>query len=415
MRVIVLGAGIVGVTTAYELMRDGCEVTVVEELEAPAMFTSFANAGLVAPGHAYAWASPRAPKILLRSLVDDAQALRFRPSLDPSLWSWTLKFLRECTAERASLNTRRKVRLCRYAQDRLHKIVGREGLAYHGMTGGLLYLYRSEASFRAGVAKTGVLTKEGLDLKALSPAEAARLDPALADNTGKFAGAIYCPSDESGDAHVFTQELAERCRAGGVTFRFNTRVTGFRMGSNRVDAVRTDQGDIVGDAYVVALGVRAAALGRGLGLSLPIYPIKGYSMTLPIRDSAGAPTLGGVDEDNLVAYARFGDRLRLTAVAEFSGYDRSHRPKDFATMLRTARDLFPKAADYEHPSYWAGLRPMTPKGSPILGRAHQANVFLNVGHGHMGWTMAPGTARITADLIAARPPAIDLDGLTLQA
>jgi D-amino-acid dehydrogenase len=415
MRVIILGAGIVGVTTAYELMRDGCEVTVVEQLDAPAMFTSFANAGLVAPGHAYAWASPNAPKTLLRSLVDGSQALRFRPSLDPGLWSWTLKFLRECTAERAALNTRRKVRLCRYAQERLHDIVAREGLAYHGVTGGLLYLYRSQASFKAGVAKARVLKAEGLDLEAVSAGEAGALDPALAANTDKFAGAIYCPSDESGDAHVFTQELAERCRAGGVSFRFNTQVTGFRMGSDRVEAVLTEQGDIAGDIFVLAPGVYAARLGRELGLRLPIYPIKGYSMTVPVTGDAGAPALGGVDEDNLVAYARFGDRLRLTATAEFSGYDRGHRPQDFATMLRTARDLFPQAADYERPSYWAGLRPMTPKGTPILGRARQSNVFVNAGHGHMGWTMAPGTARITADLVAGRKAAIELDGLTLEA
>ena len=415
MRAIVLGAGIVGVTTAYELMRDGCEVSVVEQLDAPAMFTSFANAGLVAPGHAYAWASPRAPKILLRSLYDDSQALRFRPSLDPSLWSWTLKFLRECTAERAGLNTRRKVRLCRYAQSRLHEIVARERLAYHGETGGLLYLYRSEASFKAGVAKTGVLSAEGLELHALPAAEVVQHDPALAASAGKFAGAIYCPSDESGDAHVFTQALAGRCREAGVEFRFNTTVRGFRIGAGRVDAVVTDRGDIEGDVYVLALGVHSASLGRHLGLRLPIYPIKGYSMTLPISELDAAPRLGGVDEDNLVAYARFGDRLRLTGTAEFSGYDTNHRPRDFATMLRSARDLFPAAADYDRPSYWAGLRPMTPKGTPILGRTRHKNVFINAGHGHMGWTMAPGTARITADFVAGRPAAIDLDGLVLEA
>ncbi len=413
MRAIVLGAGVVGVTTAYELMRDGYDVTVAEQLDAPAMFTSFANAGLVAPGHAYAWASPRAPMILLRSLFDESQALKFRPSLDTSLWSWAIKFLRECTAERVGENTRRKVRLCLYSQARLHEIVDREKLAYDGETGGLLYLYRSEASFKAGISKTSVLKAAGLDLQAIAASDVAELDPALASAKGKFAGAIYCPTDESGDTHVFTRALAERCREGGVDFRFNTTVKGLRNGPDRVEAVVTDQGEIVGDVYVVALGVHSAAFARHLGLRLPIYPIKGYSMTFPIRSSAAAPRLGGVDEDYLVAYARFGDRLRVTGTAEFCGYDRSHRPKDFETMLRSVQDLFPDAADYDDASCWAGLRPMTPSGTPILGRARHANVFLNAGHGHMGWTMAPGSARITADLVAGRSAEIDLDGLCL--
>lgn len=416
MRVVVLGAGVVGVTAAYELMRDGHEVIVVDREDAPAMFTSFANAGLVAPGHAYAWSSPKAPKMLLKSLFDDKQAIKFRPSFDPRLWSWSWQFLRQCTADRARANTKRKVNLCIYSQERLKTILGRENLDYGRETGGLLYLYRSPESFERGVKNTSVLTEEGLELRAISPQEAAEIEPALAGSEEKFAGAIFAPSDESGDAHVFTRELAARCRAGGVVFRFGETITTLDADGDRMNAVVTNRGTIPADAFVLSLGVFSPDLARTIGVSLPIYPIKGYSMTLALKEgNNSAPRLGGVDEDNLVAYARFGDRMRLTATAEFAGYDRTHKRADFASMMRTAKDLFPEAADFERPKYWAGLRPMTPTGIPIFGTGRVKNCFMNTGHGHMGWTMAPGSARIVADLVAGRTPEIDLTGMQVAA
>ena len=357
MRAVVLGAGVVGVTTAYELAKDGHEVTVIERLTEPASETSFANAGLIAPGHSYTWSSPRAPGILWRSLFDESQALRFKPNLDPRLWSWTLKFLRNCTAERARINTKRKVRLCIYSQGELMRIAGETGVAFHGIEGGLLYLYRSQQSFERGARNTSILSEEGLELRAVDRDEMARIDPALEPVKGDFAGAIFCPSDASGDARVFTQNLAKYCADHlGVTFRFGAEITGFTTDGDRVTGVVTKGGTVAGDEYVMCLGVFAPFLAKKLGASLPIYPIKGYSVTLPLDGHNNPPRLGGVDEDNLVAYARFGDRIRATATAEFAGYDRSHRPADFTYMLGVMRKLFPDGANYEKPAYWAGLQ-----------------------------------------------------------
>jgi D-amino-acid dehydrogenase len=416
MRVAVLGAGVVGVTTAYELARDGHEVTVIDRLSEAAGETSFANAGLIAPGHAYTWSSPKAPRILLRSLFDDSQALRFKPSLDPRLWSWSWKFLMNCTAEKARTNTKRKVRLCRYSQERLEGIVADTGVEYHGLAGGLLYLYRKPESFARGSANTRILSEEGLELRAVSPDEAARIDPALASVKNKFAGAVYCPSDGSGDARVFTQNLARHCAEKlGVKFMFDTEVKGFETSGDRIARVTTSKGSVAADEFVLCLGVFAPDFDRRLGVSLPVYPIKGYSVTMPVEASNLPPTVGGVDEDNLVAYARFGDRMRVTATAEFAGFDRSHKPGDFRHMLAAIRDIFPNGADYARPQYWAGLRPMTPEGTPIFGRGGRfANMVFNVGHGHMGWTMSAGSARITADIVRRTKPGFDPAGMLVR-
>lgn len=414
MRVVVLGGGIVGVTTAYQLARDGHEVTVVERNPAVARETSFANAGLVAPGHAYAWSSPQAPMMLLRSLWRDDQALRFKLRPDPRLYSWSLLFLRQCTAERAAANTRRKHKLCRYSQQAFRTLLEETPLDYDGQGGGLLYLYRSQESFDRGAANTGILAEGGQAIEVIDRERAVAIDPALASVKERLAGAIFCPSDESGDSCKFTEALAAECESRGVTMALDTTILGLETDGDRVAAVATDKGRYEAEAFVLALGVMSPQMVRRLGVKLPIYPVKGYSATLPVGEGHVPPTLGGVDEDNLTAYAKLGDRLRITATAEFAGYDTGHRPSDFAGMLAVGRDLFPEGADWSKPDYWACLRPMTPEGSPILGAAGRANLYLNVGHGHMGWTMACGTARITADLIAGRRPEHDLEGLTLD-
>ncbi|PGH56325.1 amino acid dehydrogenase [Azospirillum palustre] len=411
MKVIVMGSGVVGVTTAYCLLKDGHEVTVVERHDGAADETSFANAGLVAPGHAYTWASPKAPKILLKSLWRNDQALRFRLRLDPALWAWSLKFLGNCRSDRVAVNTARKVRLSLYSQDMLHRVVEDTGVAFDGAKGGLLYLYRSPAAFDAGVAKMRILTDNGLPLEVVDRDRAAAIDPALSATKDRIVGGIYAPSDESGDARLFTRNLADWCAERGVRFLYGTTIRGVETAAGEVTGLVTDKGTLTADAYVLAMGCQSAALAKPLGLSLPIYPIKGYSVTVPVAGRNNTPRIGGVDEENLVAYAPMGDRLRITATADFAGYDKRHSPADFHAMLAAARDLFPDAADYSRPSYWAGLRPMTPEGTPIFGRGRQRNLFLNTGHGHMGWTMSCGSARITADLIAGRTPAIPLDGM----
>ncbi|MGV2292681.1 D-amino acid dehydrogenase [Trinickia sp. YCB016] len=414
MKTIVLGGGIVGVTSAYFLAKAGDEVTVVDRRAGVALETSFANAGLVAPGHSYTWASPRAPKIMLKSLFQEGQALRLKLTADWHMWAWCWLFLQNCTEERARLNTSRKVRLCRYSQAQLHALTAAEQLDYERISRGLLYLYRDEAAFASGIAHMSVLTENGLPLETLTPQDAIAKEPALASARDELAGAIYCPTDESGDAYLFTKALYERCVALGVTFQFNTDIQRASASADHIDRIETSRGPIKGDRFVLALGSYSPFLGRTLGYRIPVYPVKGYSVTLPVESGHTPPDLGGVDEKNLVAWARFGNRLRFTATAEFAGYDTRHKPADFTHMLAAARGLFPNGADYSRPSYWAGLRPMTPEGTPIIGATRHRNLFINTGHGHMGWTMSCGTARLLADIMQGRTPELDMTGLTLK-
>ncbi|WP_434111649.1 D-amino acid dehydrogenase [Paraburkholderia caffeinilytica] len=414
MKTVVLGGGIVGVTTAYFLAKAGDEVVVVDRCEGVALETSFANAGLIAPGHSYTWASPRAPKILLKSLFAEGQALRLKLNADWRMWAWCWLFLRNCTVERSRLNTSRKVRLCRYSQQLLQQTTQAERLTYDRISRGLLYLYRDPASFERGVSNMSILADSGLPLLTLDRHAVIAREPALAASASGIEGAIYCPSDESGDAHLFTRELERRCRELGVEFQLGTTIREVRASADQIDYVDTSRGQVSGDRYVLALGSYSPFLARRLGYRLPIYPVKGYSVTLPIDASHEPPTLGGVEESQLVAWARFGQRLRLTATAEFCGYDTNHSPADFSHMLQTSKALFPNGADYQRPSYWAGLRPMTPEGTPLIGPTRHRNLFFNTGHGHMGWTMSCGTAKILVDLMSGRRPDIDITGMTLQ-
>jgi D-amino-acid dehydrogenase len=415
MRIAVLGAGVVGVATAWELARDGHEVTVVDRRAEPATETSYANAGMIAPGHAYAWSSPKALKILLKALTRDDLALRFRFQSDPRFWRWALLFALQCSAEKAAANTRRKVGLCLYSQERLHGVLAETGIACGMRSGGALYLYRDPAGLAAADEKAKILRDAGVEVRRVSPEEAAALDPVYEPVKERFAGALFAPGDESGDARLFTRELARVAAGKGVAFRMGETVVAFREAGDRIAAAVTDKGEVAADAFVLALGCYSAPVGRKLGLDLPIWPVKGYSVTLPIAGSNTPPTHPRVDEDNLFAFANYGDRVRLTAVAELGGWDWSHRPEDFAPMLKAAHELFPQAGDWSRPEYWAGLRPMTPTNLPIIGRGRQRNLWVNTGHGHMGWTWACGTARVIADLLAGRRPGWDPTGLEPRA
>ncbi|MBM3584238.1 MAG: D-amino acid dehydrogenase [Alphaproteobacteria bacterium] len=411
MRVLVLGGGVIGVATAYYLERAGATVTVIDRQAEPAGETSFANAGLIAPTHAYAWASPRAPGTLLRSLWRDDTALRLKPRLDPGLMRWGLRFLAECSAARNRANTLNKLRLCLYSLACLERLRGDEGLAYEQTTKGALYLYRDAGHMAVALENARLLREHGADIDVVDAARCVAIEPALAGIAGRLAGALYAPKDESGDCRLFTKKLAARCAGLGTSFRWGTTVRGFEASGDRVIAAITDLGRVEADAFVLALGSYSPLVARSVGLRLPIHPVKGYSLTFPIVDAARAPTVPGVDEHALVAFSRLGDRLRLTATAEFTGYDTTHRPRDFAVMLRAVRELFPGAADYDRPERWACLRPMTPDGPPIMGRAGKANLWLNTGHGHIGWTMAAGSGRVVADQVMGREPEIDLTGL----
>ena len=411
MRIVVLGGGVVGVTTAYQLQRDGHEVVVIERNPEVASGASFGNAGMIAPGHSFVWSSPRAPIILAKSLMLKDQALRFRLSADPRLYAWTWGFLKECTAGKARRNTLLKHRLAAYSQTVLGEVVAEEAIDYDRNTRGVVYFYRDPKALDAGVAHMKLLESDGQVIKVLTSDQVIALEPNLAHAREKIAGAILCPTDETGDCAKFTRALAAKIVARGGSVVTGATVEGLTSDGDKVTQASTDRGPFAGDAYVLALGAESPLVARGLGLRLPIYPIKGYSLTIPIGAAKAPPAIACLDEHNLVAISRFGDRLRITATAEFAGYDASHKPSDFAFMKRVAQELFPDGADYDRAEMWAGLRPMTPTNLPVIGKQRFKNLFLNCGHGHIGWTMSHGSARIAADLIAGRTPAIPLDGL----
>lgn len=415
MRVLVLGAGVIGVTTAYELSCDGHDVTVIDRNVDVANETSFANAGMVACGHAFAWASPRAPKMMMKSLVGSAQPIRFRPQLDLSQWSWALAFLGQCTAGKSRRNTKIKHRLCTYSQSRLKKVVLETGVDFDSSTRGLLYFHRSKATLARGVSNMRYLESLGQKITILDSAGIARVEPSLQRLSGQIAGGIFSDTDESGDARLFTIALANRCRERGVEFRLGEAIEKLAFAGGQITGVKTANRIISADAYIVCMGPWSARFVRGAGVSLPVYPVKGYSVTFPLKkNSSGVPLRGVVDEDNLLAVTPFESRLRATSVAEISGYDSHHRPSQFSPMISRLRALLPDAADYDRPTFWAGLRPMTPDGPPRIGKTKVPRLLVNTGQGHMGWTMACGSARILADILAEKRPEIPMEGLELS-
>jgi len=415
VRIVVLGGGVVGVAAAYYLSQDGHEVTLIDRNALPASETSYGNAGLVSPGDSYAWASPAALKMFVKSLFRSDLGIKVRPSLDPYFLAWTWQFLFQCTPARAHINTLRKLRIAMYSKHCINALVQRTGIQYDSIQRGILYLYRSQQSLDAGAKHMQILADHGLSIEVAGRDRLIQLDPGLAAAKHRIAGAVYSPMDQTGDSCLFARSLAVWCEQhAGVRFLYGVTIRSLNIEGGRVASVNTDQGPVAADAFVVAMGADSALLGRTIGVKLPIYPVKGYSVTVPIRDGWPSPTLGGVDEDKLIAYSRLGNRLRLACKAEFAGYDRSHKPRDFRTLRSVAEELFPGSADFDKAEYWAGLRPMTPTSVPILGRARYENLYLNCGHGHVGWTMACGSGRFVADIVAGRKPEIDPDGLLYE-
>ncbi len=407
MRIAIVGAGLLGVASAYYLAKEGHEIIVLDRQSAPARETSFANASLLTPNHSFSWAAPGAPWLLLKSLWQADSGLRFKPHMNGQLLDWGLRFLRNCTPGRYRANTLAKTRLCFYSMAETDQVTRETGIDWQRDTHGVLYLFRDRHELELNDTDLGLLREVGAAITPISWDEVVALEPGLAHARSKFAGALHGTTDEVGDARRFTEGLAEIARAHGVTFRFSTTIDGLEREADRVTALNTSSGPVKADAFVLAAGSYSPRLARQAGLHLPIYPVKGYSMTAPVGDADQAPRTGGLDEGTLVAFARLGDRVRMTSVAEVGGYDTSFRPENFTKILATGRELFRDGIALDRAEHWACLRPATPDGPPYIGPTPVRNLWLNTGHGYLGWTMCCGSARLLADQMAGRQTELD--------
>lgn len=413
MKVLVLGAGVIGVSSAWCLAEAGHDVIVVERRPGPALETSFANGGQIAAAHAEPWAKPSVLPKLLRWLGREDAPMLFRWRADPAQWRWAFGFLAECLPGRFERNVLRLAELARYSQQQLIGLRERTGIEYDGLQRGILHFCTDAKEFAALARRAEAMRRNGADRKVLSAAECVALEPALGRSEVPIAGGVYAASDESGDAQRFTQALATLAAQRGVTFRYDASISGIELGGGRVRGVRLARGEVIeADAVVVALGSYSTRLLAPLGIRLPVFPLKGYSITLPLRDNAAeAPTVSLTDEASKIVISRLGKRLRAAGTAELTGYDLSINRVRCAAIVQRIQRLFPGLAIAGEVETWAGLRPATPSNVPIVGRARYENLFLNTGHGTLGWTLACGSAQALADLISGRDPAVLLDAL----
>ena len=420
MKVLILGSGVIGVTSAYYLAQQGFDVTVIDRQPAVGLETSFANAGQISPGYSAPWAAPGVPLKAIKWLFQRHAPLALKA--DFTLWQlqWTLKLLQNCTAKRYDTNKERMVRLAEYSRDCIIELRKTTGIVYEGRTGGTLQVFRTQKQLDAEAKDIAVLARLGVPFEHLDPDGCARAEPALALVKDKLLGGLRLPHDETGDCQLFTTNLAEKAKALGVKFRQDVKIECLITQNNQLDGVKitADKGPEIlqADQYVVALGSYSRALMQGLGLQIPVYPVKGYSLTVPVINSAAAPISTVMDETYKVAITRFDDRIRVGGMAELAGFDLSLNPRRRETLEMVLSGLFPNGGDVTKSQFWTGLRPMTPDGTPIIGQASNTynNVWLNTGHGTLGWTMACGSGQLLANLMAGQKPAIQSDDLSLS-
>lgn len=410
-RVLVLGAGILGVHTAYFLRQRGFEVTVIDRQPGPALETSFANGSQISVSQSDPWASPHAPFKILKWLGKEDAPLLFRLKFDVNQWRWGLRFLYECLPSRAEHNTLQAMRLSEYSRRTLQMLRKETGIQYDHAEAGIMMIHSNQQSFDDAAKAAQLLIRNGERRDVLSVADAVKIEPALAHTAPTLAGAIYAPNDESGDAYKFTAALAERAAKLGVEFRYGTTIKRLLREDNVVvGAVVTDEnGERTekADAYVVALGSYSPAMLLGVGVDALVYPAKGYSATLPIVNKAGAP-LGSITDDEMkIVFTTIGDRLRIAGTAELNGFDTSLNTVRCEALTRRAKHHFPDLCAWDAVEYWTGLRPATPSNLPIIGQSNVKNLYLNTGHGTLGWTEGPGSARALADIIAGEVPEVD--------
>ncbi|HXZ06681.1 MAG TPA: D-amino acid dehydrogenase, partial [Paraburkholderia sp.] len=413
MRVVVLGSGVVGVTSAYYLARAGHDVTVIDREAGPALETSFANAGQISPGYAAPWAAPGVPLKAVKWMFQKHAPLAIRLDGTQFQLKWMWQMLQNCNAERYAINKGRMVRLAEYSRDCMQALRADTGIQYEGRTGGTLQLFRTQQQLDGAAKDIAVLEEANVPYELLTPAELSRVEPALAATSHKLTGGLRLPGDETGDCQLFTTRLAAMAEELGVKFRYNTPIDALAMAHDRIAGVQCGNEMIRADAYVVALGSYSTSLLSGV-VKIPVYPLKGYSITAPIVNAGAAPVSTVLDETYKIAITRFDDRIRVGGMAEIVGFDKKLRQARRETLEMCVNDLFPGGGDTSKASFWTGLRPMTPDGTPVVGRTPVSNLFLNTGHGTLGWTMSCGSGQLLADLISGRQPAIQSDDLSVH-
>lgn len=416
MKTVVLGAGLLGVTSAYYLQQLGHEVTVIDRQAAPAAETSFANGGQISVSHAEPWANPSAPFKVLQWISREDAPLLFRLRADTRQWSWGLRFLRECTPARTRNNIGQIVRLGLYSREMLQALRRETGITYDHRTQGILHFYTSPREFEAAQKPAELMRELGCERRVVSPGEAVRIEPALAHVRDRLAGATYTAEDESGDANLFAREVVRLCRDRGVRFLMSHTVTALRTAGGskgeQIDHVEATDAEgrfqrLRGDAYVLALGSVSPLFAAPLGISLPIYPAKGYSVTMPVLDESRANQVSLTDDEFKLVYSRLGNRLRIAGTAELNGYDRDLNRVRCEAIVRRVEDIFPGAGDTSQAQFWTGLRPATPSNVPLIGCTRLPNLYLNTGHGTLGWTHACGSGKSIARIISGLKPEVD--------
>ncbi|MBD8665525.1 D-amino acid dehydrogenase [Rhizobium sp. CFBP 8752] len=410
MKVIVLGAGVIGTTTAYQLAKAGHEVVVVDRQTGPALETSFANAGEVSFGYCSPWAAPGIPRKALKWIFMEHAPLILRPKLDRAMLSWMFKMLSNCTSERYAINKSRMLRLSDYSRICLADVRDETGIDYDARMQGTLQLFRTQQQLDASAKDVKALAADGIPYEVLDPEGCIRVEPALAHVREKIVGGLLTPKDETGDCFKFTNLLAAKAEALGVRFAYGTTIKRLDVEGGKVRGVVTDRETLRGDAVVVALGSYSPLVVKDHGIDLPVYPVKGYSLTIPIKDASRAPESTIMDETYKIAITRLGDRIRVGGMAEISGYTNDLGAPRRRTLEHSVTDLFP-GGDITKASFWSGLRPMTPDGTPVIGATKIGGLYLNTGHGTLGWTMSCGSARVISDLVSGKTPDIDATDL----
>ena len=415
MKVVVMGAGVIGVTTAYYLAKGGAEVTVLDRQSGPGLETSYANAGELSYGMTSPWAAPGIPVKALKWLFMKRRPLFIWPLISPTMWAWGVQMLRNCNEESYRINKSRMVRISNYSRDVMPDLIAETGIEYDGRAQGTLQLFRTEKQLKGSKADQEILAEYDSPYEVLDRDGCIAVEPALAGVRQKFVGGLRLTADRTGDCRMFTIALAEKCAEMGVEFQYGQSIRAIAVENGRVVGVDTEvAGRITGDTYVCALGSYGPRLLNPIGVRLPVYPVKGYSVTLPVTDDAEAPQSTIMDETHKVAITRLGDRIRVAGTAEIAGYSNRLGPHATDTVRHVIGDLFPKGGDISKSEGWTGLRPMTPDGTPVLGASRYDNLYLNTGHGTLGWTMACGSGRAVADVVLGRKPEISFDGLTAE-